>query len=171
MSVLRLFRRVVHLPRWRIFGSDVSAFVLNLCFVWFAETEVGVQSSARLGPVFNAAPWGALQEHDGPSGNILAGTQVASQRNRIRISVLVLPITLYKCTSWAYFHLPSLLFSNLPLPFPSQVHRHSGWWGTPPIPHSQSPSIHLEPFSFVFSFRLSWPTVFHHVSPFPPGAS
>lgn len=61
-------------------GEGWRVTSVTLCvFGFFAEAEVGVLATAGLGPVLSSAPWGALQEHDRPFGNLFPGTQTASE--------------------------------------------------------------------------------------------
>lgn len=65
---------------WVVPGGRGCFASVTLCvFGFFAEAEVGVLAAAGLGPLLSSAPWGALQEHDRPLGNLFPGTQTASE--------------------------------------------------------------------------------------------
>lgn len=60
-------------------GRGGIASVTPCVFGFIAEAEVGVLAAAGLGPLLSSAPWGTLQEHDRPLGNLFPGTQTASE--------------------------------------------------------------------------------------------
>lgn len=60
-------------------GREGIASVTPCVFGFIAEAEVGVLAAAGLGPLLSSAPWGTLQEHDRPLGNLFPGTQTASE--------------------------------------------------------------------------------------------
>lgn len=70
-------------------GKGCFASVTLCVFGFFAEAEVGVLTAAGLGSLLSSAPWGALQEHDRPLGDLFAGTQTASEGFGTRHPVLV----------------------------------------------------------------------------------
>ena len=72
-----------------VWGKGCFASVTLCVFGFFAEAEVGVLAAAGLGSLLSSAPWGALQEHDRPLGDLFAGTQTASEGSGTRHPVLV----------------------------------------------------------------------------------
>lgn len=95
-------------------------------FAFFAEAEVGMLATARLGPILSSAPRGTLQEYDRPLGNFVAGTQAAREGFGTGHSVLVqscgwsgitpglplcLPFTLSPDLFPIFFFLPTLRFT------------------------------------------------------------
>ena len=70
-------------------GQGCFASVTLCVFGFFAEVEVGVLAAAGLGSLLSSAPWGTLQEHDRPLGDLFAGTQTASEGFGTRHPVLV----------------------------------------------------------------------------------
>ena len=98
---------------WVVSGGKGCFASVTLCvFGFFAEAEVGVLTAAGLGSLLSSAPWGALQEHDRPLGNLFAGTQTASEGFGTRHPVLVW---------WHGMAQTWFSFSSLPFPdaFPS----------------------------------------------------